>query len=63
MTTTEEMKPKRRGNKVYYLLNRADIMTVNLSQGLTLRGVLIDFGSFFEYGSAYTAISRVKELK
>lgn len=31
LTSKEEMKPKRRGNKVYYLLDRADIMTVNLS--------------------------------
>ena len=28
-----------------------------------MKGVIIDFGSFFEFGSAYTAISRVKRLE
>ena len=43
-------------------MERGDIITVNISQGRTLRGVLIDFGSFFEFGSAYTALSRVKTI-
>lgn len=39
-------------------------MTVNLSQGLTLPGgVLLDCGSFFEFGSLYTALSRATESK
>ena len=29
---------------------------------MTLSGVIIDFAFFFEFGSVYTAISRVKNI-
>lgn len=29
----EIIKPKKKGNKIIYLLERADLMTVNLAQG------------------------------
>ena len=33
LENNEICKPKKRGNKIIYFLERADIMTVNLAQG------------------------------
>ena len=40
-----------------------DVITVNIAQGHTLKGVIIDLSSLFEFGSYFTAISRVERYK
>ena len=57
------VRPTVKNGAITYMMNRGDIITVNLSQGQTLKGVILDLASFFEFGSYYTAISRVKFKK
>jgi hypothetical protein len=51
--------PKLKGDMLVYDFISADAIVVNIAQGRTLPGVVLDLASFFEFGSYYTAISRV----
>lgn len=52
----------RINGKLIYDISQADSLTVNKCQGLEFERVCVDVDSLFEYGSFYTAISRVKNL-
>jgi len=55
------MEHYTKAGKTCYAIISAEVATINILQGQTLGTVIID-ESLFEFGSFYTAISRVRQI-